>query len=116
MDGSDTGGFRGYRDVAGTGTPGVRDTQVVGAPPPLHGQSAGARPTAEPVPAARAAANDSPEPLRTVERHLDEILAAVPEPDSIELAVLDAQGLLCAEDVISQRARIAFDPQAVDVD
>ncbi|HEY0508162.1 MAG TPA: gephyrin-like molybdotransferase Glp, partial [Blastococcus sp.] len=52
--------------------------------------------------------------IRTVERHLDEILAAVPQPDPIELAVLDAQGLLCAEEVISQRALPAFDQAALD--
>ena len=52
--------------------------------------------------------------VRTVERHLDEILAAVPQPDPIELAVLDAQGLLCAEEVVSQRALPAFDQAALD--
>jgi molybdopterin molybdotransferase len=52
--------------------------------------------------------------VRTVERHLDEILAAVPQPDSIELAVLDAQGLLCAEDVVSARALPSFDQAALD--
>ena len=51
---------------------------------------------------------------RTVERHLDEILGAVPQPDPIELAVLDAQGLLCAEDVVSERALPAFDQAALD--
>ena len=50
----------------------------------------------------------------TVERHLDEILSSVPQPDPIELAVLDAQGLLCAEEVISQRALPAFDQAALD--
>src|SRR5918995_464081 len=50
----------------------------------------------------------------TVERHLDEILAAVPQPHPIELAVLDAQGLLCAEEVVSQRALPAFDQAALD--
>jgi molybdopterin molybdotransferase len=52
--------------------------------------------------------------VRTVEQHLEEILAAVPEPDSIELAVLDAQGLLCAEEVISSRTLPAFDQAALD--
>ncbi len=52
--------------------------------------------------------------VRTVERHLDEILAAVPQPDPIELAVLDAQGLLCAEDVVSARALPAFDQAALE--
>ena len=51
---------------------------------------------------------------RTVERHLDEILGAVPQPDPIELAVLDAQGLLCAEDVVSDRALPSFDQAAVE--
>ncbi|TFV62055.1 molybdopterin molybdotransferase MoeA [Geodermatophilus sp. DF01-2] len=55
-----------------------------------------------------------PAPPRTVEQHLDEILSAVPQPDPIELAVLDAQGLLCAEEVISQRALPAFDQAALD--
>ena len=52
--------------------------------------------------------------VRTVERHLDEILAAVPQPDPIELAVLDAQGLLCAEDVVSARALPSFDQAALE--
>ncbi|RBY94965.1 molybdopterin molybdenumtransferase [Blastococcus sp. TBT05-19] len=52
--------------------------------------------------------------MRTVERHLDEILGAVPQPDPIELAVLDAQGLLCAEDVVSSRALPAFDQAALE--
>jgi molybdopterin molybdotransferase len=61
-------------------------------------------------------ANDSASlgTVRTVERHLDEILAAVPQPDPIELAVLDAQGLLCAEEVVSRRALPAFDQAALD--
>ena len=120
MDGSDvggdsTGGFLGYRDTAqvdmATAPPGTRGAG------PVHGQAANARPTAEPVPAPRSAPQDShpaPEPMHTVERHLDEILAAMPQPEPIELAVLDAQGLLCAEEVVSQRALPAFDQAALD--
>ena len=52
--------------------------------------------------------------MRTVEQHLDEILGAVPQPDPIELAVLDAQGLLCAELVTSSRALPAFDQAGLD--
>jgi len=52
--------------------------------------------------------------LRTVEQHLDEILGAVPQPAPIELAVLDAQGLLCAELVTSGRALPAFDQAGLD--
>ncbi len=55
-----------------------------------------------------------PAPPCSVEQHLDEILSAVPQPDPIELAVLDAQGLLCAEEVVSQRALPAFDQAALD--
>jgi molybdopterin molybdotransferase len=70
-------------------------------------------------PAPRAAAEpveptDDGARVRTVERHLDEILGAVPQPDPIELAVLDAQGLLCAEDVVSERALPSFDQAAVE--
>jgi molybdopterin molybdotransferase len=67
------------------------------------------------VPPPRAAAAE-PEPpaLRTVEAHLEEILAAVPQPEPIELAVLDAQGLLCAEEVVSARALPSFDQAALD--
>jgi molybdopterin molybdotransferase len=52
--------------------------------------------------------------MRTVEQHLDEILGAVPQPDPIELAILDAQGLLCAELVVSSRALPSFDEAGLD--
>ncbi|SDC48509.1 molybdopterin molybdotransferase [Geodermatophilus telluris] len=65
------------------------------------------------VPPPRPAPEPEPE-LRSVEAHLDEILAAVPQPEPIELAVLDAQGLLCAEEVVSARALPAFDQAALD--
>jgi molybdopterin molybdotransferase len=90
----------------------ARDPQVVAPPPRRPSAEAPLLPAEDvplhvtgPVPAA-----DVP----TVERHLDEILAAVPQPDPIELAVLDAQGLLCAEDVVSQRALPPFDQAALD--
>jgi molybdopterin molybdotransferase len=122
MDGEDsTGGFRGHRDTAQVdmpmAPPGVWETRLTGDAPPVHDQAASARPGAEPVPSPRSAQLDSrpePEPMRTVERQLDEILAAVPQPDPIELAVLDAQGLLCAEEVVSQRALPAFDQAALE--
>ena len=41
--------------------------------------------------------------LRTVAEHLDRVLADLAVPAPIELALLDAQGLLCAEDVVSRR-------------
>jgi molybdopterin molybdotransferase len=96
MDGTDNtdGEFRGYRDTAAV--------DVVPSPRAVPGDSA-------PV-----ALLTEADPVRAVERQLDEILAAVPEVDPIELAVLDAQGLLCAEEVISQRALPAFDQAALD--
>jgi molybdopterin molybdotransferase len=129
------GAFDGQRDTAqldirqGLGHPGAsaggRDTQVVGTPPPpaaagpVPRSQSGPLPSRrgageEPIPAATGERPPLPEPVRTVERHLDEILAAVPQPDPIELAVLDAQGLLCAEEVVSQRALPAFDQAALD--
>ena len=110
-------------DSTGGSNDGLRDTQVVGAPPPPATPIP--RPHAGALPSRRAAGDEwtlgpvgeeppVPEPVRTVERHLDEILAAVPQPDPIELAVLDAQGLLCAEDVVSQRPLPAFDQAALD--
>ncbi|MBJ7453925.1 MAG: molybdopterin molybdenumtransferase, partial [Blastococcus sp.] len=101
-------------DGAGGTTPGYRDTQLVDGParevPPLPTprsvpEGVVPLPPAESVPLSV---------ICTVERHLDEILASVPQPDPIELAVLDAQGLLCAEEVISQRALPAFDQAALD--
>ncbi|MFW3170569.1 gephyrin-like molybdotransferase Glp [Geodermatophilus sp. CPCC 206100] len=83
----------------------VRDAPAV----PRHETTAIERGLVPPPPVA-----PEPAPPRTVEQHLDEILAAVPQPDAIELAVLDAQGLLCAEEVVSQRALPAFDQAALE--
>jgi molybdopterin molybdotransferase len=132
IDGGDGAGYPGYRDTAQVDMPmapprpSAPVTRVV-APPPVpnrRGQtgdtgSIGRVPAARPVenalpPAPVVSRTDVSAQLRTVERHLDEILAAVPQPDPIELAVLDAQGLLCAEDVVSQRALPAFDQAALD--
>jgi molybdopterin molybdotransferase len=97
-----------------------RDTQAVRPASPVR---TAVRPPADAVPAPRPSEQQPAYPLqlseglaqiRTVERHLDEILAAVPQPDPIELAVLDAQGLLCAEEVVSARALPAFDQAALD--
>jgi molybdopterin molybdotransferase len=87
------------------------------SPPPPRQPSApfdaAPRPAPDDVPLHVTGPVPAPE-IPTVERHLDEILAAVPQPDSIELAVLDAQGLLCAEEVVSQRALPSFDQAAID--
>ena len=106
----------------GTGTP-PRSTCAM-APPGIRDARAGARPGgAAPGRApsrsrrrARRRRTRTRRPSRCarVERHLDEILGAMPQPEPIELAVLDAQGLLCAEEVVSQRALPAFDQAALD--
>src|SRR3954453_3955039 len=96
MDGADStdGESRGYRDTAAV--------DLVPSPRPVPGDS---RPIA---------LLTEPDPGGAGERTLDTTPAAVPEPDPIELAVLDAQGLLCAEKVISERALPAFDQAALD--
>ncbi|MGY1914660.1 molybdotransferase-like divisome protein Glp [Blastococcus sp. SYSU DS0973] len=116
------GGSRVHRDTAQVDMP-MAPPRVTGPVGP-RGTQAGSGPPGDQVPAPRGATGPVPLPadgrsdaspqVRTVERHLDEILAAVPQPDPIELAVLDAQGLLCAEDVVSQRALPAFDQAALD--
>ena len=114
-------GFRGYRDTAQVDMP-MAPPRRAGAAP---GSPAGVRRRARRAGAGAAHADraagrrslqlsEGLAQIRTVERHLDEILAAVPQPDPIELAVLDAQGLLCAEEVVSQRALPAFDQAALD--
>jgi len=52
--------------------------------------------------------------VRSVEEHIDRILASVPQPDSIELALLDAQGLLCAEEIVSDVALPSFDQIGIE--
>ena len=118
-------GRRGYRDTAEVDLRrrperSARDTQAVRPASPVR---AAVRTPAEAAPAPRPSEQQPAYPvqlseglaqIRTVERHLDEILAAVPQPDPIELAVLDAQGLLCAEEVVSARALPAFDQAALD--
>ncbi|PRY49309.1 molybdopterin molybdotransferase [Geodermatophilus tzadiensis] len=89
----------------------LRSGATVDAPAPAVHATAAIDPGRVPPP------RPAPEPepvLRSVEAHLDEILAAVPQPEPIELAVLDAQGLLCAEEVVSARALPAFDQAALD--
>ncbi|MGY1723068.1 molybdotransferase-like divisome protein Glp [Blastococcus sp. SYSU DS0533] len=116
-DGSNGGGFPGHRDTAQVDVPVAppRRTGPGGGPPaPASGPLPAQRALTGPVPLPADGRSDASPLVRTVERHLDEILAAVPQPDPIELAVLDAQGLLCAEDVVSQRALPAFDQAALD--
>ena len=50
----------------------------------------------------------------SVDEHLERILAQVRRPDPIELALLDAQGLLCAEEVVAESQLPGFDNSQVD--
>ena len=52
--------------------------------------------------------------MRTVEEHIDVILSSLPTLDNIELALLDAQSLLCGEEVVSSIKLPAFDHSAID--
>jgi molybdopterin molybdotransferase len=52
--------------------------------------------------------------LTSVEDHLDALLALLPQPDPIELRLLDAIGLVLAEDVVSQVSLPAFPNSAMD--
>jgi molybdopterin molybdotransferase len=52
--------------------------------------------------------------LRTVDEHLRRVLADLRVPEPIELALLDAQGLLCAEDVYASAPLPGFDNSAMD--
>ena len=52
--------------------------------------------------------------LRTVDEHLRKVLADLRVPEPIELALLDAQGLLCAEDVLASAPLPGFDNSAMD--
>lgn len=52
--------------------------------------------------------------LRTVDEHLASVLAGVGTIDPIEVTLLDAQGLLLAENVVSEVALPGFDNSAMD--
>jgi len=56
----------------------------------------------------------APPSARTVEAYLDTVLTLMPHPDPIEVALLDAQGLLCAEEVISEISLPPNDHAAAD--
>ncbi|HST66518.1 MAG TPA: molybdopterin molybdenumtransferase MoeA, partial [Mycobacteriales bacterium] len=52
--------------------------------------------------------------LRSVDDHLRRVLADLRVPEPIELALLDAQGLLCAEDVLAEAPLPGFDNSQMD--
>ena len=52
--------------------------------------------------------------MRSVEEQLARVLAAAVQPAPIRVAISEAQGMLCAEEVVAQRALPGFDQAAVD--
>ena len=52
--------------------------------------------------------------MRTVDEQLERVLAKVRAPDPIELALLDAQGLMCAEEVVAEAPLPGFDNSSMD--
>ncbi|HEY2173533.1 MAG TPA: gephyrin-like molybdotransferase Glp [Mycobacteriales bacterium] len=52
--------------------------------------------------------------MRTVDEQLERVLAQVRAPDPIELALLDAQGLMCAEEVVAEAPLPGFDNSSMD--
>ena len=52
--------------------------------------------------------------MRTVQEHLDRVLSQITAPDPIEVALLDAQGLLSAEEVRAAAPLPGFDNSAMD--
>ena len=52
--------------------------------------------------------------MRTVDEQLERVLARVRAPEPIELALLDAQGLMCAEEVVAEVPLPGFDNSSMD--
>lgn len=55
-----------------------------------------------------------PHRLRSVSEQLDRVLAPAVTPPPVRVAISEAQGLLCAEEVVASSALPAFDQAAVD--
>ncbi|MBI1758666.1 MAG: molybdopterin molybdotransferase MoeA [Actinobacteria bacterium] len=53
-------------------------------------------------------------PIRTVEEHVQLVLGRIAPPEPIELALLDAQGLLCAEEVLVTEPMPSFANSSMD--
>ena len=52
--------------------------------------------------------------MRSVDEQLERILGAAIKPAPVRVAISEAQGMLCAEEVVAQRALPGFDQAAVD--
>jgi molybdopterin molybdotransferase len=58
--------------------------------------------------------NDGDQPMRPVDEQLRKVIAAAVRPAPVRVAISEAQGLLCAEEVVAERALPGFDQAAVD--
>src|SRR5437764_15496312 len=52
--------------------------------------------------------------MKSVEEQLAKVLASAVRPTPVRAAISEAQGLLCAEEVVAERALPGFDQAAVD--
>ncbi|QGK68657.1 molybdopterin molybdenumtransferase [Allosaccharopolyspora coralli] len=52
--------------------------------------------------------------MRSVDEQIARVLAAAVRPSPVRVAISEAQGLLCAEEVVAERALPGFDQAAVD--
>jgi molybdopterin molybdotransferase len=52
--------------------------------------------------------------VRSLDEQLGRVLDAAVRPEPVRVAISDAQGMLCAEEVVAQRALPGFDQAAVD--
>src|SRR3954471_2610607 len=52
--------------------------------------------------------------MRSVDEQLGRALAAAVRPAPVRVAIAEAQGMLCAEDVVAERALPGFDQAAID--
>ena len=52
--------------------------------------------------------------MRSVDEQLERILAAAIKPAPVRVAISEARGLRCAEEVVASRALPGFDQSAID--
>ena len=52
--------------------------------------------------------------MRSVDEQLARVIAAAVRPAPVRVAISESQGLLCAEEVVAERALPGFDQAAVD--
>ena len=65
-------------------------------------------------PAPEAPPNCEDQPMRSVDEQLAKVLAGAVRPAPVRVAISEAQGLLCAEEVVAERALPGFDQAAID--